>query len=832
MRPAPHRPASPLALALAGLLALTACGDPNHPPSLALVEGRTLTVGDSLVLTLTATDPDGDPLTFTVDGLPAAAQVYPRSPTEAVLYWTPAITDTDPGGRRYDVLVRADDGRGGRAETTFALGVVAAEGAPAFKLPAGLVLNLAHESDLAMLVTVKDDDSVSVALALADAPAGARLDPEGNKTAYLYWKPDAAQRLTAVHRFVLTATDDAHPPVTHVLNVVLVNPELGAGCQGTAPLVLHDPPPDAALADGPLTFDAHLSDADSLVAKALVRYSLSGPDGATQDLPLAPDPARPGVWTASLAPDALPLSGALVHYHLLVTDNDDPTGQACDRTTRFPKAGALTAAVYPPGAAPDACADDLAEPDATPAQAPTLPAGQPAARRLCGQDVDLTRITAPLGAQVLAQITRVPAHGPVRVRLLDDANQPLDEAAGDAPVLTVRGQGDGAARFVEVAGLSADARLGYTLTVAVEQGACPADAHEPNDAPAAATPLTPDPTGAVAQADLTLCPGDVDWYSLALAAGDQLTLTLAFEHASGDLDLELRAADGVTVLASGAGASSTEAVTWVAPTATTVLARVFGPLDAANGYTLVAQVTDAAAACQDDLLAPNAAANQAATLPQGLYPNLALCPGADDWFALDLNGGETLDVLVQAHDDAAFDLAAFTAPGGAPVATGQTDADGVTWLSWQAPGPGRVTYRLAGASPSGGRAYDLYQTVQDPPGPCQPDRLEPNDTPAAAADLAEGVHTWLRLCGDADDDYVRIQAPPFSTLVAMTSHEAGQGYADLLLYGPDGQLVDETLDPADGAFLETLLPQGGVYLLRVQPFQATHLPYDLGVFLD
>jgi hypothetical protein len=47
----------------------------NRPPILASIGNRTVVLGNTLVLQLTATDPDGDPLTFAVDPLPANANL-------------------------------------------------------------------------------------------------------------------------------------------------------------------------------------------------------------------------------------------------------------------------------------------------------------------------------------------------------------------------------------------------------------------------------------------------------------------------------------------------------------------------------------------------------------------------------------------------------------------------------------------------------------------------------------------------------------------------------------------------------------------------------------
>ena len=59
----------------------------NRPPVLASIGNKTVVLGNTLVLQLTATDPDGDALTFAVDPLPANASL---DATTARFTFTPA----------------------------------------------------------------------------------------------------------------------------------------------------------------------------------------------------------------------------------------------------------------------------------------------------------------------------------------------------------------------------------------------------------------------------------------------------------------------------------------------------------------------------------------------------------------------------------------------------------------------------------------------------------------------------------------------------------------------------------------------------------------------
>jgi hypothetical protein len=59
----------------------------NRPPVLASIGGKTVNEGESLTFTISATDPDGDPLTYSASNLPSGAAFNPATKTFA---WTPS----------------------------------------------------------------------------------------------------------------------------------------------------------------------------------------------------------------------------------------------------------------------------------------------------------------------------------------------------------------------------------------------------------------------------------------------------------------------------------------------------------------------------------------------------------------------------------------------------------------------------------------------------------------------------------------------------------------------------------------------------------------------
>ena len=82
----------------------------NQPPVVTNPGDQTHTVGDSINLVITASDSDGDPLTYTATGLPAGLTIHGVNGI---------ITGTVDTEGQYNVTIIVDDGRGGTASVSF-----------------------------------------------------------------------------------------------------------------------------------------------------------------------------------------------------------------------------------------------------------------------------------------------------------------------------------------------------------------------------------------------------------------------------------------------------------------------------------------------------------------------------------------------------------------------------------------------------------------------------------------------------------------------------------------------------------------------------------------
>src|SRR5207302_8602173 len=86
-----------------GLLAPVAA---NQPPVLAPIANQSVNEGQLLQFTVTATDPDGDALTFAGANLPTGATLTDNHNGTATFSWTPSFTQA---GNYANVMVTATD---------------------------------------------------------------------------------------------------------------------------------------------------------------------------------------------------------------------------------------------------------------------------------------------------------------------------------------------------------------------------------------------------------------------------------------------------------------------------------------------------------------------------------------------------------------------------------------------------------------------------------------------------------------------------------------------------------------------------------------------------
>ncbi len=249
----------------------------------------------------------------------------------------------------------------------------------------------------------------------------------------------------------------------------------------------------------------------------------------------------------------------------------------------------------------------------------------------------------------------------VAVDNLDGARSALTEATFTIPVGATAGayyvcaQIDHASAVTEVV---EDNNVVCSPQITVDTSCY--DAFEENDTTATATPLSPG-----TYENLTVCDrGRSDFYAFCVSDGQRFSVSAAFTHAQGDIDLRLRRDDGMTN-------PELDSSTTIANTETIAVDYVNGDQcyflevyhnntgnrdpDGANAYTLTytLETADPALRC-DSALEPNdtidLASSAGASLLEAVNEDLTLdrCPQSDvDFYYLDLSAGPSVEICVE-----------------------------------------------------------------------------------------------------------------------------------------------------------------------------------------
>ena len=232
----------------------------NADPVLELEPGdpeRTYQVGDTVEITLFATDRDGDPVSFSFAPISpnelntlSNHQLFPGE-NSATFRWVPDSADITTPEAPHRLIFEVIDGRGGEAQRELRVHINPGNGAPRFTSPTSQ--NYAECCDEAFVyeVVVQDDNSTQVELVMESGPPGAEFIQVNGKRGRFEWRPEARPERTTRARFL--ARDESDLSAQMEL-VIVVQPErdreeeaqavaaLGEGSCPTSMLLEHEPP--------------------------------------------------------------------------------------------------------------------------------------------------------------------------------------------------------------------------------------------------------------------------------------------------------------------------------------------------------------------------------------------------------------------------------------------------------------------------------------------------------------------------------------------------------------------------------------------------------------
>ena len=208
---------------------------PNTAPVLQAIGNQVLDEGDSLTLPLTATDSDGNTLSFGHDGLPAFAALTDNGNGTATLSLAPGFNDNG----LYPITIRVTD-NGIPAlfdEETFNVTVNDVNQAPQIAPIANITI--VEGGMLTVALSASDADGDGVDFSSPDLPGFAVLNNLAGNTAEIVFTPGSAD-VGGPLTVTVEATDDASLPLTgttsFTVTVLAFEPRVTAGLLAYYPL--------------------------------------------------------------------------------------------------------------------------------------------------------------------------------------------------------------------------------------------------------------------------------------------------------------------------------------------------------------------------------------------------------------------------------------------------------------------------------------------------------------------------------------------------------------------------------------------------------------------
>ncbi len=185
-------------------------GTVNQQPVLSTVGNKTVEEGELLQFTLSASDADGDNLTFVATNLPLGASFDPET---ATFSWTPAF---DQAGNYTDVEFTVTDD-GSPIELDVELITITVGDANRAPVVASVSpLEVIEGDNVTFTVTAADPDGDALTLSTLNLPSGAVFDTQ---TGIFSWTPTLAQ--AGVYAVTFQATDDGLPTQTGTTDVII-----------------------------------------------------------------------------------------------------------------------------------------------------------------------------------------------------------------------------------------------------------------------------------------------------------------------------------------------------------------------------------------------------------------------------------------------------------------------------------------------------------------------------------------------------------------------------------------------------------------------------------
>lgn len=224
----------------------------------------------------------------------------------------------------------------------------------------------------------------------------------------------------------------------------------------------------------------------------------------------------------------------------------------------------------------------------------------------------------------------------------------------------------------------------YDLELVVTPGLCSGDdSFEPSDSCASPAPISEG-----IHPNLLVSTTDDDWYRIAVAPGDQVTVVAHFEHSLADVELELFGGGCLNLIDGSYSTDDLEIVSGANFTNSIQQYRIHlyalqGLMECSEYELEITTTQHPCGVVQDDGFEENDTCATAATLVSSAS-NLLVTRTDPDWYAISVAAGAQVSIdIAFIHEGGDIDAALFATCGNAPIAGSYsvTDNESISWIN-------------------------------------------------------------------------------------------------------------------------------------------------------
>ncbi len=335
---------------------------------------------------------------------------------------------------------------------------------------------------------------------------------------------------------------------------------------------------------------------------------------------------------------------------------------------------------------------------------------------------------------------------------------------------------------------------------------------------------------------LMICENKSDWFKVSLESGKAAQVFLNFDSAKADLDVEVFASNGTSLVASGTATGDDETVDFTPTTTGNYFIKVSGKVASRIDYDLLLYAdtnNDGTLEGPEDKVCPDAFEDNdfrtsARSLPVGTYEDLLLCweigQTDNDWYSIFVPAGGTVTATMNfEHDFGNLSMRLHRANVLADQSLSATDIETVTAVN---SGAGELYFvHVFGSGTGFTNRYDLdvQLSFSDV---CMDDNIAAA-TQGAASTHGSGDYA-LTLC-EGTEDWIKLPSGT-SSITANVELKNRLGNIDVELWDANGVVVASS--SADNVESIDMSGLSGTHYLRILPANGAFIRNSYNLWVE